>query len=256
MEGGWSEPSAELDEGAKPRDLALPRIVSHGLHHLFDRFGRYGARELNDLKALHVLAPLGGPYIPWNAIAMRPAGVVAILNEIVVNARSRVVECGAGISTLYIARLLRDHGGHLHSVEHDEHWAAFIAAQLHREGLGEHATIIHAPLEQTPFAWGTAEASWYGARALEQVTAGEPIDLLVVDGPPGFSAGHEHARYPAVPALREALANDYAIILDDINRRGEQEIVERWQRELGITFERRWSAGRIAAGRSRGSFAL
>lgn len=231
-------------------------MLSYRLHRLFDRFGRYGARELNDLKALHALAPLVGPYLPWNAIAMRPAGLVAVLNEIVVNSRSRVVECGAGISTFYIARLLRDHGGRITSIEHDERWADSIAEQLQREGLAEQATILHAPLEPTPFGWGAGKGDWYADRAVEQVTAGEPIDLLVVDGPPASSVGREHARFPAVPALEEALADDYAIVLDDINRRGEQEIIERWQLQLGITFERRWSAGRIAVGRSHGSFAL
>ena len=76
-----------------------------------------------------------------------------------------------------------------------------------------------------------------------------PIDLLVVDGPQAGRKDLRHARYPAVPFFRSRLASDYAVILDDIDRRGEQEVAVRWERELGIPFNRRYVHG-IAIGRS------
>jgi hypothetical protein len=60
-----------------------------------------GWRE-EDLHAWHVLRPLldRGGYLPWSTGSMRPAGLVAVCNEIVHGARTRIVECGSGVSTV------------------------------------------------------------------------------------------------------------------------------------------------------------
>lgn len=224
---------------------------------LVDKFARYGPREVNDLKALHALAPLAShSYEPWSTFAMRPAGLVSVLNDIVVNGRTSVVECGAGLSTFYVARVMRDRGGHLRSLEHDAGWAKFVGAQLVREGLSDHATVIHAPLSPVSYGWDPGRWLWYTEDTVADVVSGATIDLLVVDGPPAASPGLAHARYPAVSILRPVLAKDYTIVLDDIHRRGEQEIVARWEQELGITFHRRFSRGRVAIGRSCESFTV
>jgi hypothetical protein len=47
--------------------------------------------EHRDQLAIQVLAPLSSRYLPWSSAAMRPSGVVAVLNEIVLNRRQRVV---------------------------------------------------------------------------------------------------------------------------------------------------------------------
>lgn len=55
---------------------------------------------------------------------MRPAGLVAVCNEIVHGARTQIVECGSGVSTVLLARLLRERrAGGLVALEHDRHWA-------------------------------------------------------------------------------------------------------------------------------------
>ena len=76
------------------------------------------------------------------------------------------------------------------------------------------------------------------------------FDLLIVDGPPGSTP---QSRYPAIPYFRESLADDYAVILDDANRPEEQEILKRWQAELGIPFQTGPGKSAIAIGRSRES---
>ena len=77
------------------------------------------------------------------------------------------------------------------------------------------------------------------AAGLDTAFGAELIDLLVVDGPPAFAAGHGMSRYPALPVLRERLASGATVVLDDIERPGEQEVVERREREFGLTFDRR-----------------
>ena len=221
---------------------------------LFDRFGRWPQRELSDLRAMQILSPLERGYVPWNPSAMRPAGLVAVLNEIVVAERGSIVECGGGISTLYIGRLLQQTGGRLTTIEHDQAWAGRLRSLIEEEGLADLVTIIGAPLVRTDLRLNGRPTSWYDPEALAAVGSTLDVDLLVVDGPPAYESRLRHARYPAVPFFRHRLAGDFTIVLDDIGRRGEQEIVSAWERELGIEFERRFAQGRIAVGRSGDSY--
>lgn len=221
---------------------------------MLDRYGRWPLRELNDLRALQMLTPLSRSYVPWSSIAMRPAALLGILNEVVVNQRRSVVECGGGISTLYLGRLLKQTGGQLTTIEHDATWAMQLTEQLAAEGLGGHVTVVHATLKSNATGLDGLQTPWYDAASIDHLRAGSPVDLLVVDGPPAYPDALRHARYPAVPFFRPRLTERFAVALDDINRVGEQEILERWEQELQIRFERRFAEGRIAIGRSEQTF--
>ncbi|MDG4792764.1 class I SAM-dependent methyltransferase [Micromonospora sp. WMMD1082] len=213
-------------------------------------------RDIKDLLALQALAPLSSSYLPWTVSSMRPSGVRIILNEIVVHQRRRVVELGSGVSTFYVGRLLAQRGGSLCTVEHDERWADQLERDLAREGLDKVVTVVRAPLGPDHPAWPDEEPGWYERGPLLAGIGTEPIDLLIVDGPPAYQKGRYHARYPAIPVLDPMLAGDYAVILDDIDRRGELDIMDRWEDELGITFDRRFTDGRVGIGRSRPSFSI
>ncbi|HKS99882.1 MAG TPA: class I SAM-dependent methyltransferase [Rugosimonospora sp.] len=214
------------------------------------------ARNHEDVLAMQALAPLSSTYLPWTVSAMRPAGVTAVLNEIVVNRRRTIVELGGGVSTYYIGRLLSQQGGHLWSVEHDEEWAGVLERQLAREGLGDVVTVVRAPLVPALSPWPDEEACWYTPDVLKQTLAEQRIDLLLVDGPPAWQADRSHARYPAFPFFAPMLADNYTVILDDVDRPGEQDILDAWERELGITFQRRRVCGVIGVGRSAPGFTI
>ena len=119
---------------------------------------------------MHALAALSGPYLPWGSGAMRPAGLVTVCNDIVLNERRRIVELGSGISTVLLARLLTQRpppGGFLMaSVEHDPVWARWVRDQLDREGIGTDVTIVQAPL--VPHARAEPGLAWYDEAALAQ----------------------------------------------------------------------------------------
>ena len=108
---------------------------------------------------------------------------------------------------------------------------------------------MYAPLQKTKYSWNGAE--WYSEEKLACITEREKVDLLIVDGPAAYSKDLMYARYPAVPYFEAHLAQDYTVVLDDINRQGEQEIAERWGRELGVKFKLRFVDGTIAIGRPR-----
>lgn len=204
-----------------------------------------------DLRAWGALTALPGRYLPWSSAALRPAALVAVLNEVEVLGRRSVLELGGGVSTVYLARLLAARGeGCLVAVEHHPLWAAWLERALHREGLDAVARVVHAPLAPHPLAW---EGEWYAAEPLVDGLPGEPVDLLLVDGPPAWAPGTERARYPALPVLREHLAADATVVLDDLHRDGEREVLERWEAETTLRFDRRPEDGDIAIARVDGT---
>jgi predicted O-methyltransferase YrrM len=179
----------------------------------------------------------------WSESAMTEAGLARVCAEVRSRTRPVVVECGSGFSTLTLARLLHVRGGRLLSLEHDQAWAGRVRSNLAAAGLAETAQVVLAPLE--PHSLARDDLLWYGERALRSLPP--RIDLLLVDGPPAFEPEIELSRYPALPALAERLAPDATVVLDDIDRRGELQILEAWERDSGFRFEIR-PAERIAVG--------
>lgn len=203
--------------------------------------------NVDDVVAMQALSALGGRYLPWTAGALRPGALAAVLNEVVLGSRERILECGAGLSTVYIARLLAQRGGRVVSLEHDPAWADYVEGELEAESLDDRARVIRAPLEPHPLALD--ESPWYAAR--EARAAAESlgsIDLLLVDGPPADRPATELARYPALPAFAERLSPAAAIVLDDAGRPGEHRVLERWRREAGVALAARPDLGGIALG--------
>ena len=123
--------------------------------------GRAGEeRVFGDAAARFALGALPGPYLPWGSGAMRPAGLVVVCNDIVLNERRRIVELGSGVSTVLLARLLAQGstaGARLAAIEHDARWARWVAGQLAREGVGDDVVVVEAPLRPSRLptsSWG------------------------------------------------------------------------------------------------------
>ncbi|ANZ36965.1 hypothetical protein BBK82_13670 [Lentzea guizhouensis] len=194
------------------------------------------ARELADLSALQRLSPLLSEYLPSTAGDLRPAELVAVLDEVVLGARTVLVELGCGSSSVLLARLLARRGfGHLLSIEHDERIAAFVASQLRREGLGAVARVVHAPLTRHPAAL-SRHGQWYSPELVRDEVSGFVdafglVDLLVIDGP-----GVGDSRYPAVPVLRGVLAPGATVLVDDADQVDERAVLVRWSEEFGLEF--------------------
>lgn len=177
----------------------------------------------------------------WSESAMRPAALATVCEEIAARRAPWMVECGSGFSTLALAAALRARDGRLVSLEHDPAWAERVRSELVAAELDRFARVVHAPLAPHPLARDGLE--WYAARAL--VTLPARIDVLLVDGPPAFAPGHGLSRYPALPALADRLAPGATVVLDDIDRPGELEVLRAWERDHGVAFQVR-SAERIA----------
>jgi predicted O-methyltransferase YrrM len=192
------------------------------------------------LAALINIRPLSGPLpVDLGGWSSEPVLVDRVLREVERRQPAMVVECGSGWSTLLVGLCLRELGrGELVALEHDDRQARRSCEMLRRHGAGERARVVLAPLRLDVPAGPTR--LWYGIDADDLFPV--PIDLLLVDGPPG--AVGRRARYPAVPLLRDRLAPDALIILDDGHREDERWISDQWAVELGVRPELvPWGAG-------------
>lgn len=196
---------------------------------------RSTAPTLSDVVAMQAMEPLCKHYLPWSNSAMRPSGLARVVNEVVINEHKQILELGGGVSTLVLGELMRRHGGHVHTVEHDIAWSARLRRWCNDWELEDIVSVVTAPLGRAPLALD--QNDWYESDILNGELRGLHIDLLLVDGPPAYQTRKRLARYPAVPFFRAQLTRPATIVLDDISRSGEREIARRWGDELGVEFE-------------------
>ena len=132
-----------------------------------------------------------------------------------------IVECSSGTSSLVLAKCCQlSDRGHVYSLENGEEFVEKTRLQLDAFSLNGFCDVIHAPLQDVQL--NDEAFQWYGLERLPDIQ----IDMLVIDGPPGFL--QKQSRYPALPLLQDKLAEHCVIFLDDAARDDEQELVGRW----------------------------
>jgi predicted O-methyltransferase YrrM len=147
-----------------------------------------------------------------------------VLVDLVIAERpSLVVECGSGASTLWLALAMRRFGidGRIIALDHDPVFGGKTRDLLARHDVRDLAEVSDAPLES--YSLDGETYSWYARRAWEDLTG---IDLLFVDGPPA-ATGHQ-ARYPALPLLSGSLSPVATAVLDDLVVPDMQDVLRRW----------------------------
>lgn len=191
-----------------------------------------GVRSLNEsahTRAFINLRPLLGSLpAPANEWAVDALFAEAVVTEIERRAPSLMVECGSGVSTLLFASCLDALGaGRLVTFEHDEEFASQTNSLARCCAGADRVEIIVAPLRLHRL--GERELPWYsGFEALDRQ---EPIEILVVDGPP--ASGASLARYPAIPLLLPFLAPGASVFLHDGRRAAERATARSWGIEIG-----------------------
>jgi len=152
-----------------------------------------------------------------------------LLVETIVETRPTcVVEAGSGVSTIVGAYTLKREGidGKIYSLDESSEFADQTRRLVRLHGLEDYVTVCHAPL--CPSGAKAKDMDWYDTSCLEH---GRRVDLLIVDGPSAYGEDAGLARYPAYPLLRDSLAPDAVILMDDAGRKGERNVLRMWHDE-------------------------
>ena len=150
--------------------------------------------------------------------------LLLVLIDLMISERpSLVVECGSGASTLWLALAMRRFqiDGRIIALDHDPVFGGKTRDLLARHDVSDLAEVRDAPLES--FSLDGDTYSWYARQAWEGLTE---VDLLFVDGPPA-TTGHQ-ARYPALPLLSGSLSQVVTVVLDDLVVPDMQKVLRLW----------------------------
>ncbi len=140
---------------------------------------------------------------------------------------SLVVELGTGSSTALIGGIFSETGsGRLITFDNSADFAAKTRERIDRIVEPGRVEIHVAPLRKQTF--GATDVHWYDADAILAALPPEPIDLLIVDGPPASS---RWSRWPAIEFLWERMRPGSVALVNDGRRSSETATVRRWVRD-------------------------
>jgi len=213
----------------KPRDLLSLEISQ--------------AKNKSTLKDIHAYLLIQDliqfpEYFAITNSSLRFHTLAVIINDILINKRRQIIEFGSGISTLAIANLIRKNNLECRfiSVEDNEEWFQYIKSFLSNSDLQKYVNIVYAPLKKNSLA--LENNLWYSDQVLnDNISSNFKFDLAIIDGPAAWKPKIRLSRYPAVPYLVNILSEEFSIYLDDINRKGEKEIMGLWNHKYKIKFE-------------------
>jgi predicted O-methyltransferase YrrM len=180
-------------------------------------------RQLEAMQNLGAVLPANDMLPATRGWAASPDLLVVLVDLMKTGRPSLVVECGSGVSTLWLALAMRrfEIDGRIIALDHDPVFGGQTRDFLARHDLRDLAEVRDAPLES--FSLEGETYSWYATGAWEDLTG---IDLLFIDGPPA-TTGHQ-ARYPALPLLSGSLSPAATVVLDDLVVPDMQKVLQRW----------------------------
>ena len=189
--------------------------------------------KLDDIYCLNILQPLlvNHQYLPLNGGALRPICMAYILNEIIINKRESILEFGAGISTILMARLIKTNNlkVKISSIEHNKKWIQQLQHILSNEGLQEYVNFIHSDLKDNS---EIEDCIWYDEKILNEEFEGQVFDFVIVDGPPADIPKIRYSRYPVKDFIQNRLSENFCILIDDSNRIGETKLATDLKKEF------------------------
>jgi predicted O-methyltransferase YrrM len=213
--------------------------------------------EIKDIRSLELLKNIHSGYLPWTGASIHPTALLYLLNDITIHKRNHIVECGSGISTIYIASLIRNLKRDItfQTIDHNDHWLSIMRDHLEEHDLLEYVDLIHAPLKHCQHCRDESY-EWYDSSILNERIIDKPIDMLFVDGPPAKQRTCDLSRYPALSYFHSKLAEEYIVLLDDSCRKGEQKTAKFWKDEFGLSFKQEILKGDVLIAKNGGPYTV
>lgn len=210
-------------------ELAQTRAGVETVRTKQDRLPRLYRDQLREVEAMLQLfdgVSRRAPMPPSGNWALNPTDLLELWSVLEQQRPKQVLELGSGTSSVWLGYALEQLGGRLVSVDHDPQFGGRTREQLRRHGLEEIVEVRDAPLRPVSLTSADAdeEFPWYDPEVFTDLV---DVDLLLVDGPPGKT--RPLSRLPALPMLRDRLAAQAVVVLDDAQRPDEQEIVRQWR---------------------------
>ncbi|RLD60936.1 MAG: hypothetical protein DRI95_14815 [Bacteroidetes bacterium] len=178
-------------------------------------------------------------FLPVTVMSMSFTATLHILNEIVINEKKSIIEFGSGISTVYIAKLLKelDCNCNFYSVDTSKEWIDKMKQILEKESLLDKVIFIEAGIKDIPNSLRYKDQTkWYDIDLINKGLKNAPdFDLVIVDGPNGWTC--PYARNSAIPFLKGRTTDSVTIFLDDTKRPSEKEILINWKSMLNMDVE-------------------
>lgn len=160
--------------------------------------------------------------IGWRgAMTFLPYRAEYLINQIETCPPKRMLEVGAGSSTLLFAALAYRYGFKIVSLENHKASVRYVRDLLEGTPFSDSVTLQVCSFRRREYDNGDAYW-WYAADLSLQ---GAPYDLVFVDGPISTIVG----RNGALPEVLPFLADDARIYVDDVNRASEQRVLREWK---------------------------
>ena len=211
-----------LDRQTKETRDTVQRVGT-GLEKELKKEIRQTFRQLEALQNLSAVLPANDVLPATRVWAASPDLLLVLVDLVIAERPSLVVECGSGASTLWLALAMRKFGidGRIIALDHDPIFGDKTRGFLARHDVADLAEVRDAPLES--FSLNGETYSWYARRAWEDLKG---IDLLFIDGPPAVTG--QQARYPALPLLAGSLSPVATAVLDDLIVPDMQKVLRLW----------------------------
>lgn len=195
---------------------------------------------LRDIYAYQQLSPIlsRSSYLPFSTASLSSSSIAILLNDILINNRKCILEFGSGITTYLLAKLCSINnleGVEIISVEENNDWIEVVKELLRKDGiLTENIHFVDAPLIENNKAIGSC--TWYNEKKITAALAQKKVDCVLVDGPSAWREEIKFSRYPALPFVKNFLAENSIVFLDDIHREGEKVIVSKWKEQFQMEY--------------------
>jgi len=135
-----------------------------------------------------------------------------------------ILECGSGLTTIVLGMITKDSGKTIWSLEDNHKWGEIVNRYIRNNNINSVHLFIKSLKAYRDFSWYDPPSEMMP----------DDFSLVVCDGPPGKTAG---GRYGFVPVMGTHLKSGTVILLDDADRKPEQDIAARWANELKTSLE-------------------